>query len=162
MSIISCIQNALHGSQLIPTERHKLINHTGRYEKTRVGKRHPYNLINQTSHGTCPSPCRLQWWKQIAKEKTHCWKDTVGESHPYIKLIIKFEDTQLKRHSREKSQKKGTHWLIICHMGHFSSLADCNDEKDAVISDLHHRDEREPATESQPTTFEDTYIWKVL
>ena len=43
-------------------------------------------------------------------------------------------------------------------MGHFSALADCNDEEDAMISDLQHRDDREPATESQPTTFEDTQM----
>ena len=40
-------------------------------------------------------------------------------------------------------------------MGHFSALANSDDEKDAVISDLEHRDDREPATESEPTTFKD-------
>ena len=42
-------------------------------------------------------------------------------------------------------------------MGHLSALANSNDEKDAVISDLKHRDDREPATESEPTTFGDRY-----
>ena len=43
-------------------------------------------------------------------------------------------------------------------MGHLSALANSNDEKDAVISDLEHRDDREAATESEPTTFEDRYM----
>ena len=39
-------------------------------------------------------------------------------------------------------------------MGHLSALANGNDEEDAVISDLEHRDDREAATKSKPTTFE--------
>ena len=42
-------------------------------------------------------------------------------------------------------------------MGHLSALANGDDEKDAVISDLEHRDDREAATESEPTTFGDRY-----
>ena len=42
-------------------------------------------------------------------------------------------------------------------MGHLSALANGNDEEDAVISDLEHRDDREAATESEPTTFGDRY-----
>ena len=42
-------------------------------------------------------------------------------------------------------------------MGHLSTLANSDDEKDAVISDLEHRDDREAATESEPTTFGDRY-----
>ena len=42
-------------------------------------------------------------------------------------------------------------------MGHLSTLANGDDEKDAVISNLEHRDDREAATESEPTTFGDRY-----
>ena len=46
-------------------------------------------------------------------------------------------------------------------MGHLPPFANSDDEKDAVISDLEHRDDREPATESKPTTFEETYQKRV-
>ena len=36
-------------------------------------------------------------------------------------------------------------------MRHFSALANSDDKKDGMISDLQHRDHGEPATESQPT-----------
>ena len=42
-------------------------------------------------------------------------------------------------------------------MGYLSPSTDCDDEKDAVISDLEHRDDRKAATESKPTTYEDIY-----
>ena len=42
-------------------------------------------------------------------------------------------------------------------MGHLSALANGNDEEDAVISDLEHRDDGEPATQSEPTAFEKRY-----
>ena len=41
-------------------------------------------------------------------------------------------------------------------MRHFPPLADCNDEKYEVISDLKHRDDRKAATESEPTTCDNT------
>ena len=58
---------------------------------------------------------------------------------------------------------------LILDMRHFPPLADCNDEKYEVISDLKHRDDRKAATESEPTTCKDTLhdsgeksqIWKV-
>ena len=37
-------------------------------------------------------------------------------------------------------------------MWHLSPLANCDDKKDEVISDLEHRDERKAATKSQPTS----------
>ena len=46
-------------------------------------------------------------------------------------------------------------------MGHLPPFANSDDEKDAVISDLEHRDDGESATESKPTTFEDTYQKRV-
>ena len=42
-------------------------------------------------------------------------------------------------------------------MGHLSALANGNDEEDAVVSDLEHRDDGEPATQSEPTAFEKRY-----
>ena len=42
--------------------------------------------------------------------------------------------------------------LLILHMGHLSPLANSNDKKDSVISDLEHWDDGKPATESEPAS----------
>ena len=42
--------------------------------------------------------------------------------------------------------------LLILDMGHLSALANSDDEKDSMISDLEHRDDGKPTTESEPTT----------
>ena len=42
--------------------------------------------------------------------------------------------------------------LLILHMGHLSPLANSDDKKDSVISDLEHWDDGKPATESEPAS----------
>ena len=66
------------------------------------------------------------------------------------------------RNFKNPTGKATAHYLhprnlsLILDMRHFPPLTDCNDEKYEVISDLKHGDDRKAATESEPTTCDNT------